>query len=45
MLFVAGNSIKSELHVSKKQILKNRIPIINYIKEFSIMKKVHIKNT
>ena len=35
MLFVAGNSIKCALHVSKKQILKNRIPIINYIKEFS----------
>ena len=35
MLFVAGNTIKCALNVSKKQISNNRIPIINYIKEFS----------
>jgi proline dehydrogenase len=33
MLFVAGNSIRSALNVSKQQMLYNRRPIINYVKE------------
>ena len=32
-MFVAGNTIKSAINVSKKQILKNRIPVINYAVE------------
>jgi hypothetical protein len=29
-MFIAGNCIKSAINESKKQILKNRIPVINY---------------
>lgn len=35
MLFVAGNTINCALKVSKKVIKNNRIPIINFIKEYS----------
>tara|TARA_B100000886_G_scaffold339177_1_gene303860 strand:- start:1084 stop:1893 length:810 start_codon:yes stop_codon:yes gene_type:complete len=32
-MFVAGNTIISAINVSKKQVLKNRIPVINYAVE------------
>ena len=32
-MFVAGNTIKSAINLSKKQMLKNRIPVINYAVE------------
>lgn len=35
MLFVAGNTLKCALKTSEKVISNNRIPIINFIKEYS----------
>lgn len=35
MLYIAGNCFKSALRISKKEMSKNKIPIINYIKEFT----------
>ena len=35
MLYIAGNCFKSAIKVSHKEMSKNKIPIINYVKEFT----------